>query len=82
MRKIGETETAKKIIGKCEICGKECTSQSELEECFFSHSEIELLHWIAQRVYSIGEKDPETLKELDPELFEKLPQILSSFEED
>ena len=80
MRKIGESESVKRIIGKCEICGKEHTSQSELEECFMSHSEIELLRWVAGRVNQIRKNNPEELKQLDGELFEKLPEILSAFE--
>lgn len=65
----------------CSICIKSYPSKEDAEKCFWNHSEIEKLRWIANRVHNIKiwrENDVD-LNHLDYELFSKIDSITKEY---
>lgn len=65
----------------CSICTRAYFSKEEAEECFWNHSEIEKLRWIANRVHNIKiwNDDKLDLDILDYELFSKIDKITDDY---
>lgn len=65
----------------CAICTKLYASKEDSEKCFWNHSEIEKLRWIANRVHNIKvwQSQELNLKIIDYELFSKIDKITNDY---
>lgn len=65
----------------CSICINAYPTKKEAEECFWKHTEIEKLRWIANRVHNIKIWQSETLNldRIDYDLFRKIDEITEEY---
>lgn len=65
----------------CSICTKAYSTKNEAEKCFWGHSEIEKLRWIANEVHNIKNWRSEELGlyDLNCELFNKIDKITEDY---
>lgn len=65
----------------CSICTKPYASREDAEKCFWNHSEMEKLRWIANRVHNIKiwQSGELNLNIIDYELFNKIDKITKDY---